>query len=79
MEHNVRSDARDELHDRPAADPVKLLSEQTRTLVQQEIELAKLELTGKAKRAGKGGGMFGGAAVLAVYAVERSPPASSWL
>ncbi len=45
------------------------LSEQTTTLVRQELELAKLELTEKGKRAGIGAGMFGGAGVVGLYAV----------
>ncbi|HWC85049.1 MAG TPA: phage holin family protein [Solirubrobacteraceae bacterium] len=43
-------------------------SEQTTTLVRQELELAKLELSEKGKRAGIGVGMFGGAGVLGLYA-----------
>jgi hypothetical protein len=42
-----------------------LLGEVTRdvsTLMRQEIELAKAELTDSAKKAGKGAGLFGGAA-----------------
>ena len=38
-------------------------------LVRQEIELAKAELTDSAKKAGKGAGMFGGAAVAALFAL----------
>jgi MFS family permease len=45
------------------------LSEQTTTLVRQELELAKLELTEKGKHAGIGVGMFGGAGVVGLYAV----------
>ncbi|WP_433223936.1 phage holin family protein [Dactylosporangium sp. CS-047395] len=40
---------------------------QISTLVRAELALAKAELTEKGKRAGIGGGLFGGAAVLAVY------------
>ena len=45
------------------------LSEQTRTLVQQEVKLAQLELTVKAKRVGAGVAAFAGAAVLGYFAV----------
>ncbi len=55
--------------DRPVGDLLRELSEQTTTLVRQELELAKLELTEKGKRAGIGAGMFGGAGVVALYAV----------
>ncbi len=44
------------------------LSEQTTTLVRQELELARLELTDKGKRAGIGVGMFGGAGAMGLYA-----------
>ncbi len=40
---------------------------QISTLVRDELALAKLELTEKGKRAGIGGGLFGGAAVLGLY------------
>jgi uncharacterized membrane protein YqjE len=40
---------------------------QISTLVRDELALAKLELTEKGKRAGVGGGLFGGAAVLGLY------------
>lgn len=45
------------------------LSEQTKTLVQQEVRLAQLELTAKAKRAGVGAGALGAATVLGYFAV----------
>ena len=64
-----RYDAGDELRDRPASELLKQLSDQTTTLVRQEIELAKLELQEKGKTAGIGAGMFGGAGVLGLYAV----------
>ena len=57
-------------HDeRPVAELLKELSEQTTTLVRQELELARLELAQKGKRAGIGAGMFGGASALGLYAV----------
>jgi uncharacterized membrane protein YqjE len=57
------------LNDRSIAELLKRLSEQTSTLVRQELDLAKAELTVKAKQAGQGAGMFGAAGVLALYAV----------
>jgi len=51
------------------ADLLRQLSEQTTTLVRQELELAKLELTAKGKKAGMGAGMFGGAGALGFYAL----------
>jgi hypothetical protein len=55
--------------DRPAGELLKELSEQTSTLVRQELELARLELAQKGKRAGFGVGMFGGAGALGFYAL----------
>lgn len=48
---------------------VQRLTQQTTTLVKQEVRLAQLELTTKAKRAGIGIGAFGAAGVLAFYAL----------
>ena len=48
---------------------MRQLSDQTATLVRQELDLAKAELTAKGKRAGIGAGMFGAAGVLGLYAV----------
>jgi uncharacterized membrane protein YqjE len=55
--------------ERPVAELLKDLSEQTSTLVRKELELAKLELTEKGKRAGLGAGMFGGASLVGLYAL----------
>lgn len=48
---------------------VKQLSEQTSTLVRQELDLAKAELTEKGKTAGVGAGMLGGAGVAGLLAL----------
>lgn len=48
---------------------MRQLSNQTATLVRQELELAKAELTVKGKRAGIGAGMFGAAGVFGLYAL----------
>jgi uncharacterized membrane protein YqjE len=55
--------------DRSTAELLRQLSEQTGDLVRQEMELAKAELTEKGKAAGLGAGMFGGAGLVALYAV----------
>ena len=55
--------------ERPTAELLRELSEQTSTLVHQELELAKLELAQKGERAGIGAGMFGGAGLVGLYAV----------
>jgi uncharacterized membrane protein YqjE len=54
---------------RPTGELVKDLSAQVSTLVRQELELAKVELTEKGKQAGIGAGMFGGAGLFALYGV----------
>ena len=54
--------------DRPMPDLLKDLSDQTTTLVRQEIELAKAEMTAKGKQVGIGAGAFGGAALVGLYA-----------
>jgi uncharacterized membrane protein YqjE len=47
---------------------IKQLSQDLSTLVRQELELARAELTEKGKKAGMGAGMFGGAGVFALGA-----------
>jgi hypothetical protein len=46
---------------------VKQLSEELSRLVRDEMRLATLEMTGKAKTAGRGAGLFGGGGVAALY------------
>ncbi|MEY2443157.1 MAG: hypothetical protein QOJ46_2583 [bacterium] len=65
MRHDDNGSA---LRDQPVSDLVKQLTEQTKTLVHQEIELAKAELTEKGKKAGLGAGLFGAAGLLAFFA-----------
>jgi len=66
----IRRDGEDSAtSERPIAELLKQLSDQTVTLVRQELDLAKAELTVKGKKAGLGAGMFGGAGVLGLYAV----------
>jgi uncharacterized membrane protein YqjE len=58
-----------EMRSQSTGDLVKQLSEQTTTLVRQEIELAKAELSEKGKVLGKGAGIFGAAAVVGLLAL----------
>jgi len=58
----------EELRERPVSDLVKQLASQTSTLVRQELDLAKAEMTEKATIAGKGAGLIGGAAVVGLLA-----------
>jgi hypothetical protein len=51
------------------ADLVKLASEQITQLVRDEVALARIEMTTKAKRMGLGAGLFGGAGIVVVYGV----------
>jgi hypothetical protein len=51
------------------AELVKQLTEQTSRLAREEVQLAKVELELKGRRAGIGAGMFGGAGLLGLYAV----------
>jgi hypothetical protein len=55
-----------DLRERPIGDLLKQLSEETTTLVRQELELAKAEVSEKGKKAGMGAGMFGGAGASAL-------------
>jgi MFS family permease len=60
--------AGEDLRDRPVGELVKQLADQTSTLVRQEMDLAKAELTQKGREAGKGAGLFAGAAVVGLLA-----------
>jgi uncharacterized membrane protein YqjE len=57
-----------QLTDRSTGELLKQLSNETTTLVKQEIDLMKAELAEKAKPAGIGAGMFGGAGLFGVTA-----------
>ena len=58
-----------DLHGRPVGELLKQLSEETTTLVKQELDLAKAELSEKGKEAGVGVGMFGGAGLSGLLAL----------
>jgi hypothetical protein len=57
-----------ELRDRPLGEVAKNLTSDVSLLVRQEIELAKAEMAQKARTAGPGIGMFGGAGIVALCA-----------
>jgi uncharacterized membrane protein YqjE len=63
------STEQNDLRERSTAELLKQLSDQTTTLVKQELDLAKAELGEKGKRAGIGAGMFGGAGVAGLFAL----------
>jgi hypothetical protein len=55
-----------DLREQPIGDLLKQLSQETTTLVKQELDLAKAEMQVKAKEGGKGAGLLGGGAVAAL-------------
>ena len=57
------------LRERPIGELLKQLSQETTTLVRQELDLAKAEVAQKGQQAGKGVGMFGGAGVMGLLAL----------
>ena len=57
-----------DLRDRSMGELLGQLSEQASMLIRQEVELAKVELQQKGKRAGIGAGLIGGGGVLALGA-----------
>jgi hypothetical protein len=59
----------EQLSNLPMAQLLRRLSDQTSLLMREEVALAKAELAEKGKRAGRGAGAFGGAAVCALYGV----------
>jgi uncharacterized membrane protein YqjE len=69
MAANDNSHNGGDLHERPIGELLKQLSQETTTLVTQELDLAKAELAQKGQQAGKGVGMFGGAGVVGLLAL----------
>jgi hypothetical protein len=67
MEGTTRFERTDD--ERSVSELVQQLSNQTTTLVRQELRLAQTELQEKGKRVGIGAGMFGGAGLVALYGV----------
>lgn len=63
------SGATEDLRGAGIGEIVKRLSQETSTLVRQEMDLAKAEMAAKARQAGMGAGLIGGALVLALAAV----------
>lgn len=61
----THTDARSE--QASTAQLVSQLSEQVTTLVRDELALARIEMTEKGKKAGKGAGLLGAAGVIALY------------
>ncbi len=58
----------EDLRERPLGELLKQLSEETATLVRQELELAKAEIATTGKRAGIGVGLVGAGGIIAFLA-----------
>lgn len=54
--------------DRSVGELITQMATQTSTLVRQELELARVELSQKGREAGKAAGLFGAAGTVALYA-----------
>ena len=67
MADQFHTEERD-LRDASFGELFKRLSEETSTLIRQEMALARAELQEKGKTAGRGAGMFGGAGALGLLA-----------
>ena len=59
----------EDLREKPIGELLRDLSQQTTTLVRQELDLAKAEVAQKGQKAGKGAGLFGGAGVIGFLAL----------
>jgi uncharacterized membrane protein YqjE len=55
--------------ERSTGELVRQVAEQVSTLVRDELKLAQLEMTRKAKKAGSGAGLLGGGGLIALYGV----------
>jgi uncharacterized membrane protein YqjE len=66
---DARNGGASDPRERPIGELVKDLSQQTSTLVRQELELARAELQQQGKDAGKGAGLLGGATVAGLLAL----------
>jgi uncharacterized membrane protein YraQ (UPF0718 family) len=56
------------MRERPIGELFKQLSEETSSLIRQELELARAELKEKGREAGKGAGFLGGAGLVGLLA-----------
>lgn len=65
----MSTDGATDLRQQSTAELLKQLSTETTTLVRQELELAKAEMTEKGRQAGMGVGMFGAAGIVGFLAL----------
>jgi len=61
--------AHEDVNDQSVSELLQRLSQQTQTLVRDELRLALLELQDKGKRAGIGAGLFGAGGLVALFGV----------
>ena len=85
---DMTGDSTDRLRERSLPDLLQRLSQETTQLVHQELDLAKAELSEKARQAGAGAGLFGGAgavgllglaALTACFILALAIPLPAWL
>jgi hypothetical protein len=74
MNHSADGAQAPPSQERPTAELVRQLSEQVSVLVRDELKLAQLEMTRKAKQAGAGAGMLGGGRLVVEVDAEQSLP-----
>ena len=67
-----------DLHERTLPELLRQLADQTGLLVRQEMQLARSEMAEKAKEAGAGAGMFGGAGLFGLGAFAALTVAIIW-
>jgi uncharacterized membrane protein YqjE len=67
--NQLKPDGQSATQDHSTGELVKLVTEQVSLLVRDELKLAQLEMSGKAKQAGKSAGMLGGGGLVALYGV----------
>jgi Flp pilus assembly protein TadB len=65
---STRDETANELRERPIGEVAKNLTSDLSLLVRQELDLAKAEMAQKARTAGPGVGMLGGAAIVGLCA-----------
>lgn len=69
MASTTPSGGQEDLREKPIGELLKQLSDQTTTLVKQELDLFKAEMAQKGKEAGVGAGLLGGAGVVTLLAL----------
>lgn len=68
IDQETFGEAPDDLHDRPMSELLRRLADKTAQLIRQEMQLARTEMVSKAREAGAGAGLFGGAGLVGLGA-----------